>query len=101
MFGRLFKTNSANKTQPPPPQPPPPCVFCDIANQVHNAPADANTVVFRNDEFYILRDIAPATDTHLLAIPLRHIDDVNALAPTDVELCKSLRVCASKQTAAK
>lgn len=64
------------------------CVFCDIASDRPSGKKRRrpDRILYRNELFYVLADIAPATDTHLLAIPVRHIASANALEAVDVPL---------------
>lgn len=70
----------------------PKCVFCHIAAGVPTGKGSLkpSRVLFRNEQFYILEDIRPATDHHYLAIPIRHIKNATFLEPGDEELGKLL-----------
>ena len=57
------------------------CLFCKIANgQI------ASERVYEDDDVFVIRDIAPKADTHLLVIPHKHIASLNDLLPEDAEL---------------
>ncbi|WP_119396118.1 histidine triad nucleotide-binding protein [Salinibius halmophilus] len=50
------------------------CLFCKIiAGEI---PSD---IVYRDDEMLVFKDIAPKAPVHLLAIPLRHIENLDDL----------------------
>lgn len=55
------------------------CLFCKIAN------GDGNKV-FENEDFVIIKDIAPQAALHYLAIPKKHFDDIADIASKDPEL---------------
>ena len=56
----------------------PECLFCKIvAGQV---PA---TVVLKNDQVTVFRDINPQMATHVLIVPNTHIANTEALEPSD------------------
>jgi histidine triad (HIT) family protein len=57
------------------------CVFCKILN--NEAPG---IIVYRDDQVTAFRDSHPAASTHILIVPNRHIDSVNALTPEDEPL---------------
>jgi histidine triad (HIT) family protein len=57
------------------------CLFCKIVNG--DIPS---TNVFRDEQATAFRDIHPAAPTHILIVPNRHIDSVNALASGDEQL---------------
>jgi histidine triad (HIT) family protein len=68
------------------------CLFCRIArdgDHIHAA-----------DGFVAIRDIAPAADTHLLVLPVRHVDTFREIdAFSDEESGRMLRFVA--ETAAR
>jgi histidine triad (HIT) family protein len=61
------------------------CLFCRIVNK--EIPA---SVVYDDDEVLAFNDIDPKAPTHILVIPKRHIDSLNALTPEDDALVGSL-----------
>jgi histidine triad (HIT) family protein len=65
------------------------CIFCDIAN--YRTKAD---IVRRDDEWVAFRDIHPQAPTHILVVPVRHIETVNDLAQTDATLVGRLVLAA-------
>ena len=57
------------------------CVFCKIIKG--DIPS---TNVFRDEQVTAFRDLNPAAPTHILLVPNKHIDSVNALAREDEQL---------------
>jgi histidine triad (HIT) family protein len=71
------------------------CIFCKI---VTGDIPSAN--VFRDEQVTAFRDLNPAAKTHILLVPNKHIDSVNALADEDEQLIGHLFTTA-KQLAAQ
>ena len=71
------------------------CIFCKILSG--EAPA---SIIYRDDLVTALRDIHPIARTHILVIPNRHIDSVNALNPDD-DLLVGHMLLVAKELAAK
>jgi len=71
------------------------CIFCKILSG--EAPA---TIIYRDELVTAFRDIHPIARTHILIIPNRHIDSVNALEPGN-ELLVGHMVWVAKELAAK
>ncbi len=57
------------------------CLFCRIA--AGEAPA---TVIYRDDHVLAFRDINPQAPTHILIVPIRHIESVTEIQAADFEL---------------
>jgi histidine triad (HIT) family protein len=57
------------------------CVFCKIING-----GIPSTNVYRDEQVVAFRDIHPAAPTHILIVPIKHIDSVNTLANEDEQL---------------
>ena len=57
------------------------CIFCKIVSGEIKG-----TIVYRDDRTTAFRDINPAAPTHILIVPNRHIDSVNALEISDEQL---------------
>ena len=71
------------------------CIFCKIiAGEV------PGTIVYRDEQVTAFRDIHPVAPTHILVVPNRHIDSVNALAESD-ELLIGHVFTVAKQLAAQ
>jgi histidine triad (HIT) family protein len=71
------------------------CIFCKIVDGATKA-----DIVFRDEQVTVFRDIHPAAPMHILIVPNRHIDSVNALEETDAALVGHMFVTA-KQIAAQ
>ena len=54
------------------------CLFCKIIQG--DIP---RTSVYRDEQAYAFRDIQPAAPTHILIVPQRHIDSINAMTAAD------------------
>jgi histidine triad (HIT) family protein len=70
------------------------CLFCRIVRR--DLPA---SVAYEDDEVLAFHDIAPKAPVHVLIIPKRHIDGLQALTPADRSLVSSLFVCATRVAA--
>ena len=62
-----------------------PCIFCQIV--AGEAPA---RIVYRDDLVTAFHDTRPIASSHILIVPNRHIDSVNALGPEDAALAGHL-----------
>jgi histidine triad (HIT) family protein len=71
------------------------CIFCKI---VSGEIPSAN--VYKDEQATAFRDINPAAPTHILIVPNKHIDSVNAATPDDEPLIGRLFTIA-KQLAAQ
>ncbi len=67
------------------------CIFCRIA--AGRAPA---RVVCQDDEAVAFHDLHPQAPVHLLVIPRRHVESVNAAVPTDRDLLGHLLLVAAQ-----
>jgi histidine triad (HIT) family protein len=65
------------------------CIFCRIA-----AGTIPSTIVHSDGEFVAFRDIDPKAPIHVLVIPRRHIDSVNALQGNDAGMIGRLVLAA-------
>jgi len=54
------------------------CIFCKIA--AGDIPGD---FVYRDDDVFVIRDIAPRAPVHLLVIPIKHFEELTSLTPDD------------------
>jgi histidine triad (HIT) family protein len=70
------------------------CIFCKIL-----AGDIPSTNVYRDEQATAFRDINPAAPTHILIVPNRHIDSVNALADGDEQLIGHLFLIARQLAA--
>lgn len=57
------------------------CLFCKIERG--EIPSER---VYEDDDVFVIKDIAPKADTHLLVIPRKHIGGLNDLLPEDKDL---------------
>ncbi len=57
------------------------CIFCKIVDKTINA-----TIVYQDDQATAFRDINPAAPTHILIVPNKHIESINALEVDDEQL---------------
>ena len=57
------------------------CVFCKIVSNTAKA-----AIVYRDGQATAFRDIHPVAPTHILIVPNKHIESVNALEPGDEQL---------------
>jgi histidine triad (HIT) family protein len=67
------------------------CIFCKIVDGSTKA-----DIVFRDEQVTAFRDIHPAAPTHILIVPNRHLDSVNALEESDAMLVGHMFVAAKK-----
>lgn len=58
-----------------------PCHFCKIVSDDAKA-----TIVYRDGQVTAFRDIHPVAPTHILIVPNKHIESVNALESEDEQL---------------
>jgi histidine triad (HIT) family protein len=70
------------------------CLFCRIVRR--ELPA---TIVHETDDVLAFQDIAPKAPVHLLIIPKRHIDGVQALTDADGSVIAALFACATRLAA--
>jgi histidine triad (HIT) family protein len=71
------------------------CIFCKIITG-----EIPSTNVFRDEQVTAFRDLNPAAPTHILLVPNKHIDSVNALTSDDEQLIGHIFTTA-KQIAAQ
>lgn len=57
------------------------CIFCKIAG--HDVPSD---VVYEDETVIAFRDLNPQAPTHVLIIPKKHIESVNAFDGSDKDV---------------
>ncbi len=61
------------------------CVFCKIA--AGDIPGD---FVYRDDDVFVIRDIAPKAPVHLLVIPVKHFEALTSLTLDDHAMIGSM-----------
>jgi len=57
------------------------CIFCKIVAREANA-----AIVYSDEQATAFRDIHPIAQTHILIVPNKHIESVNALEAEDEQL---------------
>jgi len=67
------------------------CIFCKIVSGEIKG-----TIIYRDDQTTAFRDINPAGPTHILIVPNRHVESVNALGADDEQLMGHLITTASQ-----
>ncbi|HYW92766.1 MAG TPA: histidine triad nucleotide-binding protein [Gammaproteobacteria bacterium] len=65
------------------------CIFCDIVSG--DVPSD---IVYENEYIVAFRDINPQAPVHVLVIPRRHVDNINALTAEDADMVGRLYLAA-------
>ena len=72
------------------------CIFCKIRDG-----EASGEILYRDEYCFVIRDIAPQTPTHLLAIPLKHFTNLKELTedlnPTIVAMFSAARETAESQ----
>lgn len=61
------------------------CIFCQIVQG-----KILSEIVFQNKEVIVFKDIHPKAQTHFLIVPKKHIESVNHLDNSDVNLIGQL-----------
>lgn len=67
------------------------CIFCKIVNK--EVPAE---ILYEDDEIIAFNDVHPIAPVHILVIPKKHINSVNNLAMSDVNLMGTVILVAKK-----
>ena len=67
------------------------CIFCKIVSGEIKG-----TVVYNDEQTTAFRDINPVAPTHILIVPNRHIESINALTSDDEQLMGHLFTVASQ-----
>jgi histidine triad (HIT) family protein len=67
------------------------CIFCKIVSNKAQA-----TAVYRDEQSTAFRDMHPVGPTHILIVPNKHIESVNALEAEDEQLMGHLFTVARK-----
>ena len=61
------------------------CIFCKIGGGEIES-----EILYRDDNCFVIRDIAPKAPVHLLVIPLRHFTELTNMTPSDHEMLGGL-----------
>lgn len=67
------------------------CLFCKIVNK-----EIPSSIVFEDNDFIVFKDIHPKAETHLLLVPKKHIESIDAVEDSDVNLIGRLILTAKK-----
>jgi len=67
------------------------CIFCKIANG--DIPS---TKVYENEYVYAFRDLEPVAPTHVLIIPKEHIQSLDYMNESNIELLGKLMLAAKE-----
>ena len=67
------------------------CLFCKIAQET--VPA---SIIYKDDEFVVFKDINPKAPIHILIIPKKHIVSINHLEIEDESLIGKMFLAAKK-----
>ncbi|MFQ6098626.1 MAG: histidine triad nucleotide-binding protein [Armatimonadota bacterium] len=67
------------------------CIFCSIAN--HELESE---ILYQDDRCVAFRDIDPKAPVHILVIPTRHIEGLDAVSARDVNLLGHLCATAAR-----
>jgi histidine triad (HIT) family protein len=67
------------------------CIFCQIAS--HQLPAE---IVFEDKDLSVFKDINPSAPIHLLIVPKKHIDSLNAVDEKNAEIVAKMTMAAKR-----
>jgi histidine triad (HIT) family protein len=67
------------------------CIFCKIVDGEFDT-----KFVFENDKLVAFRDIRPQAPVHILIVPRRHIERINQLTGSDVNLMGDMVLAANR-----
>ncbi len=67
------------------------CIFCKIS--AGEIPGD---FVYRDDETFVIRDIAPRAPVHLLVIPTVHVERIAELGTEDLSIVEAMFLAAKE-----
>ena len=60
------------------------CLFCTIINKNEN-------LLYEDDQFVLFNDKYPVANVHILAVPKKHIKNINYLEKEDLELLRHIK----------
>ncbi|KAF9336257.1 hypothetical protein BG006_009213 [Podila minutissima] len=63
-----------------------PCIFCEIVEG--NIPGK---LIYKDEHIAAFDDINPAAETHILIVPVAHIESVKTLQPTNYDLLERMK----------
>jgi len=67
------------------------CIFCQIVS--HQLPAE---IIFEDEDLAVFKDINPSAPIHLLIVPKRHFDSLNALDEKNAGIMTKMWMTAKK-----
>jgi histidine triad (HIT) family protein len=67
------------------------CIFCHIV--AHELPAE---ILYEDEELAVFKDINPEAPVHLLIVPRKHIDSINALDEKNVGVVSKMVLAAKR-----
>lgn len=67
------------------------CIFCKIAEGEVRA-----QIIYQDDDVVAFKDLNPHAPTHILIIPVKHIENVAAAKEEDIELLGKVQFAAAK-----
>jgi histidine triad (HIT) family protein len=67
----------------------PDCLFCKIAEK-----KIPSKIVYEDTDLTAFEDINPGAPVHILIVPKKHINSLNAIAEADKEIIGKLFICA-------
>jgi len=67
------------------------CIFCGIAAGEIRA-----QIIYQDDDVVAFKDLNPQAPTHILIIPIKHIESVSAADTADCELLGKIQLAAAK-----
>lgn len=70
------------------------CLFCKIAQGEINS-----KLLFEDEKLFVISDIKPQAPTHMLIIPKKHIETINAADPSDEALLGHMILTGKKMAA--
>ncbi|MDR0953734.1 MAG: histidine triad nucleotide-binding protein [Elusimicrobiota bacterium] len=67
------------------------CIFCKIASGQMRA-----QIIYQDEDAVVFKDLNPQAPTHLLIIPVKHIENISAAEQQDAALLGKLQLTAAK-----
>ena len=67
------------------------CIFCGIAAGEIRA-----QIIYQDDDVVAFKDLNPQAPTHILIIPIKHIESVSAADEADCQLLGKIQLAAAK-----
>jgi len=67
------------------------CIFCKIANGEIQA-----RVVYQDDDVCAFKDLNPQAPSHILIVPVKHIESLSAASEEDLQLLGKMQLAAAK-----